>query len=306
VDAREDDDGGKSDHYLYDLEVDPNEEDNVYDDETYITLRNDILQRSSTWLDKIRDPDVPDEDKKKSFWKKAGGIVPWLDDETSMEIEQLYDNPAAPNIVFFLVDDWGWNDVGWRSSYLNWTTPTIDALAGAGIKLDNYFTHALCAPSRAALMTGRYSIRLGMGEEQSGGELPLDEYTLAQELKSAGYKTYGVGKWHLGYSSNARLPTYRGFDSWYGFYNGFVDYWTKEYSGYLDLHEGYGLIDDGSNDLVTNEDEISSEVSLYPHFFPLIRRPLVHTPAPHKNNNEKVTVSHTHPSTILTHPSFLK
>ena len=60
----------------------------------------------------------------------------------------------------------------------------------------------------------------------------------SSELKSVGYRTNLIGKWHLGMSSVARTPMHRGFDFFYGFYNGFVDYWTKEYTGYLDLQNG--------------------------------------------------------------------
>ena len=101
-------------------------------------------------------------------------------------------------------------------------------------------------------MTGRYAIRLGLWPSRESIELPLTEATLAQELKSAGYRTYMVGKWHLGFSSAAQLPTTRGFDSFYGYYNGFVDYWTKFYGTHLDLHD--------NDEIVTNPDELASDL----------------------------------------------
>jgi arylsulfatase I/J len=101
-------------------------------------------------------------------------------------------------------------------------------------------------------MTGKYAFRLGLSEERSGGELPLSEATIAEELKSAGYRTYMVGKWHLGMSSYARTPTYRGFDYFYGYYNGFVDYWSKTYSGFLDLQN--------NDQLETDPDATSSSL----------------------------------------------
>lgn len=113
--------------------------------------------------------------------------------------------------------------IGYRSTYLNWTTPTIDQLAAEGIKLENYYSHETCTPSRGALLTGRYPLRLGLWEQHIEAELPLNETTLAQELKSAGYQTYMVGKWHLGYSTDAHLPPNRGFDSYYGTYCSCVD-----------------------------------------------------------------------------------
>ena len=84
------------------------------------------------------------------------------------------------------------------------------------------------------------------------GELPLNETLISEELRTAGYRTYMVGKWHLGYSTPAHLPINRGFDSFYGYYNGYVDYWTKTYGDYLDLQDG--------DKIVSDQDEISSSL----------------------------------------------
>ena len=142
----------------------------------------------------------------------------------------------------------GFNDVGYRSTYLSWTTPTIDRLAAQGVKLENYYTGYSCVPARGAFLTGRYPIRLGLWQAQDGAELPLTEVTLGQEMKSAGYQTYMVGKWHLGFSTLQHCPKQRGFDSVYGYWNGFVDYWTKFYGTSLDLHNGPTLVT-ASNEL---------------------------------------------------------
>eukprot|EP01035_Chromulina_nebulosa_P018932 gene18932-24739_t len=180
-------------------------------------------------------------------------IKPWIDNDYSLDIEQKFYPENPPHIVFLLADDFGWNDIGYQSTYQSWTTPTIDLLASEGIKLSNYFTHDSCVPSRGALMTGRFSIRLGFQEDDLfGAELKTTEVTLAQELKSAGYRTNHVGKWHLGYSSQARLPSYRGFDYTYGYYNGYIDYYTKSFGGYLDLHE--------NGEVVTETSEVSSDL----------------------------------------------
>ena len=144
----------------------------------------------------------------------------------------------------------GWNDVGYRSTYMNWTTPTIDKLAAEGVKLENYFTSYSCVPTRGAFLTGRYPLRLGLWSSHVSAELPLSEITLGQEMQSAGYRTYMVGKWHLGFSSLQHTPLQRGFDSSYSFWNGFVNYWTKEYGTNVDLHDGA--------DLVTSESELSA------------------------------------------------
>jgi arylsulfatase I/J len=165
-----------------------------------------------------------------------------------VDIEQIYSYSDAPHIVYVLIDDWGYNDFGARSTYLSWTTPTIDSLADEGILLESYYTNELCGPSRASLLTGRYSLRTGV--YGASDELPAAEFTLAQELKTAGYQNYMVGKWHLGQSKTSLLPTNRGFDYFYGFLNGFETYWSKEYQGFIDLFE--------NTDFVTDEDELDS------------------------------------------------
>ena len=79
------------------------------------------------------------------------------------------------------------NDAGWRSNYMSWTTPNIDRLVQESVLLENFYTHEICTPTRGALMTGRFALRLGQWDVNLG-ELPLTETTLAQELKSAGYR----------------------------------------------------------------------------------------------------------------------
>eukprot|EP01035_Chromulina_nebulosa_P016905 gene16905-22394_t len=187
-------------------------------------------------------------------WKGCNCVHPWIEDETTArEIEQIYQPSNPPHIVFVLADDLGWNDIGYQSTYQSWATPAIDLLASEGIKLKFYFTHDSCTPSRGALLTGRYSIRLGLHEDSfTGAELPITEATLAEELKSAGYRTNMVGKWHLGSSSELKLPHNRGFDYTYGYYNGYIDYWSKKFNGYTDLHE--------NGELVTDDDELSSDI----------------------------------------------
>jgi arylsulfatase A-like enzyme len=143
-----------------------------------------------------------------------------------------------PNIVFLLVDDLGSYDVGWRGSEIK--TPHLDALAKAGTALDQFYVQPVCSPTRAALLTGRYPYRYGFqtGVVRPWAQygLPLEEQTLARELKGAGYKTAIVGKWHLGHHERAYLPTQRGFDHQYGHYNGALDYYTHERDGGHDWH----------------------------------------------------------------------
>jgi hypothetical protein len=215
----------------------------VYYDKDYKANVTFLNKKTTYWRSQYGEPEIADTTYTKSVWNSKGGVYPWIDDTSSREIAQKYSHSAAPNIVIFLVDDWGYNDIGYRSTYMNWTTPNIDKLANNGIKLGNYYTHELCGPSRAALLTGRYATRFGMhGSDKDIVEVPLTEVTLAEELKSAGYRTYLIGKWHLGWSSLSHTPTYRGFDYYYGYLGGFVDYWTKKYGSHLDLTENESLV----------------------------------------------------------------
>jgi arylsulfatase A-like enzyme len=146
--------------------------------------------------------------------------------------------PSRPNIVLFLADDLGWGDVGWHGDAIK--TPQLDRLAAAGARLEQFYVQPVCSPTRAALMTGRYPMRHGLQTEvvrpwaQYG--LPLEERTLAQALKEAGYETVLCGKWHLGHFQRTYLPTARGFDHQYGHYNGAIDYFTHIRDGGLDWH----------------------------------------------------------------------
>jgi arylsulfatase A-like enzyme len=143
-----------------------------------------------------------------------------------------------PNVVFFLADDLGWGDVGYHGSEIR--TPNIDKLAAAGARLEAFYVQPVCSPTRAALMTGRYPMRHGLqvGVVRPWAQygLPLDERTLPQALKEAGYATAIVGKWHLGHFQPEFLPTRRGFDHQYGHYNGALDYFTHVRDGGFDWH----------------------------------------------------------------------
>jgi arylsulfatase A-like enzyme len=150
--------------------------------------------------------------------------------------------PAAeakkPNIVFLLIDDLGYTDVGFNGGDIR--TPNLDKIAKSGARLSSLYVQPVCSPTRAALMTGRYPMRHGLqvGVVRPWAQygLPLNERTLAQALHDAGYFTAIIGKWHLGHFQRAYLPTRRGFDHQYGHYNGALDYFTHMRDGGFDWH----------------------------------------------------------------------
>ncbi len=143
-----------------------------------------------------------------------------------------------PNVVLILADDLGWADVGWHGGEVK--TPNLDKLAASGARLEQFYVQPVCSPTRAALMTGRYPMRHGLqvGVVRPWAQygLPLDERTLPQALKEAGYETAICGKWHLGHFQKDYLPTRRGFDHQYGHYNGALDYFTHVRDGGFDWH----------------------------------------------------------------------
>ena len=119
-----------------------------------------------------------------------------------------------PNVIVFLGDDLGCHDLGCFGAH-DLKTPHIDAIASTGARFTNWYSQApVCAPSRAALMTGRYPIRAGVPANSQ--ELKPSEQTIATVLKTRGYATGLFGKWHLG-SSPATVPNAHGFDRFVGF-----------------------------------------------------------------------------------------
>ena len=132
--------------------------------------------------------------------------------------------PAAdsrkPNIVFMLLDNLGYGEVGCYGggTLRGAATPRIDRVATEGTRLTNFNVEAQCTPSRSAILTGRFSIRSGTHSVPIGGGLEgltQWEVTIAELLSGAGYATGHFGKWHLG-SEQGRLPNDQGFDEWYG------------------------------------------------------------------------------------------
>jgi arylsulfatase A-like enzyme len=122
-----------------------------------------------------------------------------------------------PNILLLFCDDTGWGEIGFQGN-TQIPTPHIDSIATNGIRFtQGYVAATYCSPSRAALMTGRYPTRFGHEFNSISREsgISKNETTMAERLKSLGYATCAIGKWHLGVKSEFR-PTARGFDEFYG------------------------------------------------------------------------------------------
>jgi arylsulfatase A-like enzyme len=163
-----------------------------------------------------------------------------------------------PNIILIMADDLGYGEL---SCYGSPTvkTPNIDRLAAEGVKFTDYHSNgAVCSPTRAALMTGKYQQRTGVEGVITAANhrevgLSLEETTLAEELQQLGYYCGIFGKWHLGYAKEFN-PTYQGFDDFVGFVSGNVDYHAHiDQEGYLDWWKGIEIAnEDGyTTDLIT-------------------------------------------------------
>ena len=154
-------------------------------------------------------------------------------------VENATYRTEKPNIILIMADDLGYGGISsYGNTYIN--TPNLDKLASEGIKfIDFHSNGVVCSPTRAALMTGKYQQRTGVGGVITAARhrhvgLSIDEITIADELKKYDYNCGIFGKWHLGYASEFN-PRYQGFDTYVGFVSGNVDYHAHiDQEGYLD------------------------------------------------------------------------
>jgi len=190
----------------------------------------------------------------------------------------------APNIVFILADDLGYNDVSWHNPGV--LSPNLENLARQGIILESSYVMPVCTPTRAALMTGYYPIHTGRQHSTIHPATPtgLDPALtlLPQYLKELNYSTHLVGKWHLGICNEAYLPFNRGFDTFYGMYNGGEDHYTHLRYDPVDIfHPGYDfyeqdkidrtasgiystfLFSERATELIKNHDKTEGPMFLY-------------------------------------------
>jgi len=127
-----------------------------------------------------------------------------------------------------IVDDMGFADVSYHGSAI--PTPFLDSLSQDGIRFNNYYTHPVCSPSRASLLTGRYSQDVCLSGALLAHSLitfPNETTTIGQALKEKGYHTHFIGKWHVGHSRWSHTPLGLGFDSFFGTFNGGTGHFSK-------------------------------------------------------------------------------
>jgi len=176
-------------------------------------------------------PHIGASDNINSNFKGDASLPKWLPRKFSKK----------PNIVIAILDDVGFGDLGCFGSEID--TSNIDKLSKAGVRYNNFHVTALCAPTRASLLTGKNAHKVGVGNIAEWGR-PLPGYRgylqenvklLPQMLKEAGYNTFAVGKWHLSMVNDQdamgpfnHWPIGRGFDHWYGFHGSAVDHYHPE------------------------------------------------------------------------------
>src|SRR5262245_37816005 len=192
--------------------------------------------------------------------------------------------PRKPNGLLILVDDLGYADLGCYGSK-DIRTPNIDKLAKDGVRLtDSYAAAAICSPTRAALITGRYPQRSGFEwviryTEKNVG-LPATEASLPRLLKKAGYATALYGKWHLGYRPEFG-PNAHGFDEFFGFLAADLDYYShRDANGDPGLYENTKLVDQKGylTDLITERSLAFLKKHAAEPFFPEVAYNAPHWP----------------------------
>ena len=181
-----------------------------------------------------------------------------FDDATTSDLNSLVKSRASdappPNIIILLADDLGWADVGYRGSDIQ--TPNLNRLVKEGMRLERFYVTPFCTPTRAALMTGRDPIKLGVAHSvlmawDNGGVAP-EEHFMPESFKAAGYQTAMVGKWHLGHTLEQHTPNARGFDHFYGHFNTDVDYFSHSFA------KGHDFQENGQS--VTHKGEYATDV----------------------------------------------
>ena len=163
---------------------------------------------------------------------------------------------SKPHLVFMLVDDWGWANVGYHRQppTKEVVTPNIDNLVKEGLELDQHYVYKFCSPSRSCLMSGRLPVHVNdqnampninnPNDSVSGfAGIPRNMTGLATKLKSAGYATHQVGKWDAGMATPDHTPMGRGFQSSFGYFHHANDYYTEKAGGCVYDKKGHSPVD---------------------------------------------------------------
>lgn len=167
---------------------------------------------------------------------------------------------AHPNVLIFVADDLGWADVGFHGGPID--TPSLDRLATEGMQLNRFYATPICSPTRAALMTGRDPMRLGVAYStimawDNAGVHP-EEHFMPESFREAGYQTAMVGKWHLGHAQQTFHPNERGFEHFYGHLHTEVGYFPPfSVQGGKDFQRNGESIDDEGYETFLLADEAS-------------------------------------------------
>ena len=162
-------------------------------------------------------------------------------------LPSIISTSSPKHVLLVVIDDLGFDDLGFQNKN-QILTPNFNTLHDEGIDLSSYYVQPSCSPTRAAILSGRKPLHTGINFwlPNIATGLALNEVTLAQVLGRRGFTAHAVGKWHLGFYKTPYTPTFRGFSSFYGYYEGSEDYFKHTTSGGYDFHDeptpfcGYG------------------------------------------------------------------
>lgn len=174
---------------------------------------------------------------------------------------------ATPNIIFILADDLGYDDLGSTNNIVS--TPSINKIYSEGQRLSWYYGQSLCSPTRTAIMTGLYPLHNQINNvimANASYGVPLNYTFFPKILKQySNYDTHAIGKWHMGYYKWDYTPTFRGFNSFYGYYNGDEDYYNHScmQQGYYDFHDDIGINCGENCSRIVTDDQVLGTYSNY-------------------------------------------
>ncbi len=191
-----------------------------------------------------------------------------------MTLQNCMKKKTHANVVFILTDDQGWGDLSLNGN-TNLSTPHIDRLAHSGAVFNHFYVQPVCAPTRAEILTGRYFPRTGVrGVTQRAEYMNIDETTIGDVFKAAGYTTGCFGKWHSG-SAYPYHPNGRGFDEFFGYCCG---HWSHYFDSTLE-HNGEEIKTQGYlTDVLTDEAMAFMELNQHRPFFCYVPLNTPHSP----------------------------